>query len=43
MMVNRDDIIAYIKTFNKKPGEYKINEILDIGSRLKELPLHERD
>ena len=43
MMVNRDDIIAYIKTFNKKPGEYKINEILDIGSKLKELPLHERD
>ena len=42
-MRTKDELIEYIKTFNKNSGEYNINEILDIGSKLKELPINERD
>ena len=42
-MKTKDELIEYIKSFDKNPGEYEINEILDIGSKLKELPIDERN
>ena len=37
-MKTRDELIEYIKTFNKNPGEYTLNELLEIGRQMRTLP-----
>ena len=41
-MNTRQDLIEYIKCFNKKPGEYSLNDLLDIGTKMLELPKKQR-
>lgn len=43
-MITRDELINYIITkYNKNPGDYTEEEILDIGVQLKQLPQRERN
>lgn len=41
-MKNREELIEYIRKYNKTPGEYTLEELLDIGTQLKTLPVLER-
>ena len=42
-MRTKEDLITYIKTFNKNPGEYSIQELLEIGRMMRTLPKSEID
>ena len=42
-MIKQRDLILFIETFNKKPGEYSIEDAIKIGIEMKKLPLKERD
>lgn len=37
-MKNKDELIQYIQSYNKKPGEYTKDEILEIGRQMRSLP-----
>ena len=37
-MKNKDELIKYIQSYNKKPGEYTKDEILEIGRQMRSLP-----
>lgn len=41
-MLTTREFQNYIESFNKKPGEYTLDELLAIGVKLKELPLAQR-
>ena len=40
-MRNKDELIQYIQSYNKKPGEYTNDEILEIGRQMRSLPRSE--
>ena len=40
-MRNKDELIQYIQSYNKKPGEYTKDEILEIGRQMRSLPRSE--
>lgn len=42
-MRTKDELIKYISTFNKKPGEYSTQELLEIGRMMRTLPKSEID
>lgn len=42
-MKNKEDLIEYIKTFNKNPGEYTLSELLEIGRQMRTLPRSQVD
>lgn len=41
--MNKQDLISFIKLFNKKPGEYSIEDAVTIGVQMRKLPRRERD
>lgn len=42
-MLLNDEFIEYIRAFNKKPGQYTYEEEMQIGLKMKELPISQRN
>ncbi len=40
--MTKQELILFIESFNKKPGEYSIEDAIEIGIKMKYLPVKER-